>query len=155
MPRDSSSTLGVWMGEVSNGLSKSWQMRSDVPPPPSPLSFSRMKRKDHTSVASLRDAGVGEPRRAPEGPRHGQHGFGYFCRNKSGSAAGPKPGNTENHEDIRIGATSAMRSHHNAFFQLCFQLFPRGFSIRLPPHRCLTPAGWPKGGTLLSLADLV
>ena len=26
------------------------------------------------------------------GPRQGQHGFGYFCRNKSGSAAGPNPG---------------------------------------------------------------
>jgi hypothetical protein len=30
------------------------------------------------SVASLRAAGVGEPRREPEGPQHGQHGFGYF-----------------------------------------------------------------------------
>jgi hypothetical protein len=26
--------------------------------------------------------------------REGVIGFGYFCRNKSGSAAGPKPGNT-------------------------------------------------------------
>jgi len=59
------------MGEVSNCLSKNWQMRSDVPPPPIPLSFSRMKRKHHTSVASLCAAGVGEPHREPEGPRHG------------------------------------------------------------------------------------
>ena len=83
------------MGEVSNGLSKSWQMRSDVPPPPSPLSFSRMKRKDHTSAASLRATVVGEPRRGPEGTRHGQQGFGYFCRNKSGSATGRDPATTE------------------------------------------------------------
>ena len=80
------------MGEVSNRLSSSWQMRSDVSPPPVSLSFPRMTKKDHTSEASLRAAGVGEPRRAHEGPRHGLHGFGYFCRNKSGSAAGPKPG---------------------------------------------------------------
>ncbi len=40
------------MGEVSNCLSTSWQMRSDVPPPLTPLSFSRMKRKDHTSKVS-------------------------------------------------------------------------------------------------------
>ncbi len=40
------------MGEVSNCLSTSWQMRSDVPPPLIPLSFSRMKRKDHTSKVS-------------------------------------------------------------------------------------------------------
>ena len=80
------------MGEVSNGLSRSWQMRSDGPPPPIPLTFSRMNRKDHTSGASLRAAGVGEPRRSPEGPGHGQHGFGYFCRNKSGSFAVAKLG---------------------------------------------------------------
>jgi len=40
------------------------------------------------SAASLRAAGVGEPRRKPEGPRHGQHGFDHFCRNKSGSSFG-------------------------------------------------------------------
>ena len=34
------------------------------------------------STASLCAAGVGEPRREPEGPRHGHHGFGSFCRNK-------------------------------------------------------------------------
>jgi hypothetical protein len=45
------------------------------------------------SVASLRAAGVGEPRRGPEGPNHGQHGFGHFCRSKSESAAGTIPGN--------------------------------------------------------------
>ncbi len=80
------------MGEVSNRLSSNWQMRSDVPPPPTPRSFSRMTRKDHTSTASLCAAGVGEPRRGPEGTRHGQDGFGHFCRNKSESAAGPKHG---------------------------------------------------------------
>ena len=47
------------------------------------------------SIASLRAAGVGEPRREPEGPQYGQHGFGHFDRNQSGSAAGPKPGNIE------------------------------------------------------------
>ena len=46
------------------------------------------------SEASLRAAGVGEPRRAPEGPGHGQHGFGSFCRNKRTSPAGAKPGMT-------------------------------------------------------------
>ncbi len=44
------------------------------------------------SEASLPAAGVGEPRRAPGGPCHGQNGFGYFCRNKSGSSRGAKPG---------------------------------------------------------------
>ncbi len=37
------------MGEVSNRLSSSWQMRSDVSPPPVSLSFPRMTKKDHTS----------------------------------------------------------------------------------------------------------
>ena len=45
-----------------------------------------------TGSASLPAAGVGALRREPEGPCHGQHGFGYFCRNKSSSAAGPTPG---------------------------------------------------------------
>ena len=40
------------------------------------------------SLASLRAAGVGEPHRTPEGPRHGQNGFGHFCRTKSGSSFG-------------------------------------------------------------------
>ncbi|WP_342348967.1 hypothetical protein, partial [uncultured Nitrospira sp.] len=55
---------------------------------------SRHRRKGAhcLSLASLRAAGVGEPRREPEGPQHGQDGFGHFCRNKSGSAAGTKPG---------------------------------------------------------------
>ncbi len=102
MPQDSSSTLRVWMGEVSNGLSSSWQMRSDGPPPPTPSNFSKMTRKDHTSGASLRGAGVGEPRREPEGPQYGQHGFDYFGRNKSRSAAGTIPGNTEKLIDAMI-----------------------------------------------------
>jgi hypothetical protein len=67
------------------------------------------------SAASLRAAEVGEPRREPEGPGHGQHGFGYFCRNKRTSSARAKPGNTGNHEDTRIGDTSAMRSLANTF----------------------------------------
>ena len=32
----------------------------------------------------------------------GVNGFGYFCRNKSGSAAGPNPGNTEKHSDTGV-----------------------------------------------------
>ncbi len=44
--------------------------------------------------------------RAPEGPRHGQHGFGSFCRNKRASAAGPRPGITENHLDSVYWATT-------------------------------------------------
>ncbi len=33
--------------------------------------------------------------------RRGVSGFGYFCRNKSGSSAGAKPGNTEPHVETR------------------------------------------------------
>ena len=40
------------------------------------------------SAASLPTAGVGEPRRAPGGSCHGQHGFGSFCRNKRTSSYG-------------------------------------------------------------------
>ena len=32
----------------------------------------------------------------------GVNGFGYLCRNKSGSAAGAKPGNTEKHGDAGV-----------------------------------------------------
>ncbi len=38
----------------------------------------------------------------------GVNGFGHFCRNKSGSAAGPKPGNTENH----FNASDAITRYH-------------------------------------------
>jgi len=56
---------------------------------------SRHRRKGAhcLSEASLRAAGFGEPRRAPEGPCHSQNGFGHFCRNKSSSAAGTNHGN--------------------------------------------------------------
>ena len=43
------------------------------------------------SVASLRAAEVVKRRRAPEGPRHGHHGFGSFSRKKRTSAAGTNP----------------------------------------------------------------
>jgi hypothetical protein len=33
--------------------------------------------------------------------RQGVTGFAYFCRNKSGSPAGAKPGNTEHHVETR------------------------------------------------------
>ncbi len=58
---------------------------------------SRLREKgEHClSAASLRAAEVGEPRKAPEGPRHGQYGFVYFCRKKSESAAGTRPGITK------------------------------------------------------------
>ena len=52
------------------------------------------------SEASLCTAGFGEPHREPEGSCHGQHGFSHFCRNKSGSATGSKPGNTNNYLGI-------------------------------------------------------
>ena len=32
-------------------------------------------------------------------PGRGVTGFGHFCRNQSGSAAGPNPGNSEHHAD--------------------------------------------------------
>ena len=32
----------------------------------------------------------------------GVNGFGYFCRNKRASAAGPNPGNTEKDDDMRV-----------------------------------------------------
>jgi len=51
-------------------------------------------RKLRAGSASLHAAGGGEPRRAPEGPCHGQYGFGHCCRNKSGPAAGTRPGTT-------------------------------------------------------------
>jgi hypothetical protein len=44
-----------------------------------PCSQRRKQGAHCLSAASLRAAGVGEPRRAPEGPRHCQHGFGSFC----------------------------------------------------------------------------
>jgi hypothetical protein len=34
--------------------------------------------------------------------REGVIGFGYFCRNKSGSAAGPKPGNTRTCQPFQL-----------------------------------------------------
>ena len=47
--------------------------------------------------------------------RRGVNGFGHFCRNKSGSPAGAKPGNTEKHVHTRVGDISAMRSPSSAF----------------------------------------
>ncbi len=65
---------------------------------------SRHRRKGGPclSVASLRGAGVGEPHRKPEGPQYGQHGFDYFCRNKSRSAAGPRTGITEKQWELTV-----------------------------------------------------
>ena len=48
----------------------------------------RRKGGQCLSQASLPAAGAGEPRRAPEGPCHGQNGFGSFCRNKRTSSHG-------------------------------------------------------------------
>ena len=53
-----------------------------------PCNRHRKKGGQCPSAASLPAAGVGALRRAPEGPCHGQHGFGHFCRNKSGSSYG-------------------------------------------------------------------
>ncbi len=39
--------------------------------------------------------------------RRGVNGFGPFAETKVASTAGAKPGNTENHIDTRVGATSA------------------------------------------------
>ena len=47
--------------------------------------------------------------------RRGVTGFGYFCRNKSGSPAGAKPGNTKKRMNTRVRNISAMRSHHRLF----------------------------------------
>jgi len=46
--------------------------------------------------------------------RRGVSGFGSFCRNKRTSAAGPNPGNTENHGDTRGEETRATYSPTNA-----------------------------------------
>ena len=62
-----------------------------------PCSRPRKPGAQCLSVASLHAAGVSEPHRAPEEPHHGLYGFGYFCRNKSGSTAGTKPGIPNNH----------------------------------------------------------
>ncbi|MGB5056575.1 MAG: hypothetical protein WBO24_19440, partial [Nitrospirales bacterium] len=37
---------------------------------------------------------VGEPRRGPEGPHHGQHGFGSFCLYNKGRALRDASGKT-------------------------------------------------------------
>ncbi len=79
------------MGEVSNRLSRSWQMHSDVPPPLTPLSFSRIIRKDHTSVASW-SAFPFPASISSDLAGLGVNCFGYFPRKESNSAAGPKPG---------------------------------------------------------------
>ena len=47
--------------------------------------------------------------------RWGVSGFRSFCRNKRASPAGAKPGFTENHIDLRVGDTRAMRSPASAF----------------------------------------
>jgi hypothetical protein len=68
-----------------------------------PCSQRRKQGAHCLSAASLRAAGFGEPRRAPEGPRHCQHGFGSFCRNKRTSTAWAKPGNIEHYMDFMAG----------------------------------------------------
>lgn len=45
LPRDSSSTFGVWVGEFSGSLSARRQMPVDVPPPQLLVAFSRMRTK--------------------------------------------------------------------------------------------------------------
>lgn len=67
------------------------------------------------SNESLRAAGVGERRRAPEGLHHGQNGFVHFYQNKSGSAAGTSPGNTEQHVDMRIDEKYPQPTPTNTF----------------------------------------
>jgi hypothetical protein len=39
--------------------------------------------------------------------RRGVTGFGHFCRNKSGSPAGAKPGNTKNHANTKPSRISS------------------------------------------------
>ncbi len=46
----------------------------------------------------------------------GVSGFGSFCRNKRASAAGPNPGNTENHGDRRVEPTRATHLPTNACY---------------------------------------
>jgi len=77
------------------------------------------------SAAGLRAAGVGEPRRKPKGPHHSQHGFVYFSRKKSRSAAGPKPGNSR-----KGNGWTAKRGEHGRLKITCANF------VLLPP---LTP----------------
>ena len=53
----------------------------------------RKKGAQCLSATSLHAAGVGQLRREHEGPRYGQHGFGYFCLHNNGCALQDTPSN--------------------------------------------------------------
>ena len=61
-----------------------------------PCSRHQEKGAHCLSVANLRAAGVGEPRKGPEGPQHGQHGFAHFAETKVGRLPGRTRSFTEN-----------------------------------------------------------
>ncbi len=109
------------VNEISLGITWPYDMAEQC-------SRHRRKGAQCLSVASLRGAGVGEPRREPEGPQYGQHGFDYFCQNKSRSAAGPRPSITG-----KQGARC--RSSREQFLHGSLILLPLQNE---PPHRRLT-----------------
>ncbi len=80
------------MGEVSNRLSSSWQMRSDVSPPPVSLSFPRMTKKDHTSEASWSAILLLRPSHQIK-PNWASMAWGSFASTTKVAASGAKPGN--------------------------------------------------------------
>ena len=95
------------------------------------------------SAASLPAAGVGETRREPEGPCHGQHGFGHLCRNKSGSSCGgetPAPHTLK----ISLATFQPFTPHVSVESQnfCCTSFNPCGtFSVSHPGSSC--PTLWP------------
>ncbi len=58
LPLDSSSTLGVWVGEFSGSLSAGRQMSVDVPPPQFLLASQKMSDRHHTSHVEGKAAAV-------------------------------------------------------------------------------------------------
>ena len=83
------------MGEVSNRLSSSWQMRSDVSPPPVSLSFPRMTKKDHTSGASWSAPQIQRPPNLMR-PNWASMVLGPFAETKGPRLPGRNPAIIEN-----------------------------------------------------------
>ncbi len=89
-------------------------------------------------------------------PRRGVTGFGHFCRNKSGSAAGPKPGNTEHHVDTKleppvryVSSQLVIPMNFPSLLIRCPSPLPdacrlvHGSDALIPGGPCLSPASWP------------
>ena len=130
------------MGEVSNRLSSSWQMRSDVSPPPVSLSFPRMTKKDHTSEASW-SAFLKLTCNLFRKARLGVNGFGFFSRQKSASATGPKSGNPENYGDVRTSKTRPQKFSANTFLLEKFKV-----EFRYTRYSCIAICTIPKNPML-------